>query len=104
MTQKHVELLLKAIAVPESLSPFLCDRIGAVVGFFHEYEYMDYADEDFIERDDLMWELKDMIRNNINPEAIYHELSFDDTQYAKEGMTRNEWVETILVPLALELK
>lgn len=37
MTQKHVELLLKAIAVPESYSEFLCDRIGFISGKYSDY-------------------------------------------------------------------
>lgn len=98
MTQKHVELLLKAIAVPESCSIYLCDRIAAIVGFHYDYEFIIHKDDEFAGKDKLMWELRDMIKANIN-----YEFSFDGTQYAKEGMTRNEWVETILVPLALEL-
>ena len=93
MTQKHVELLLKAIAVPESYSQFLCDRIGFVSG-----KYKDYSEliQDGFE--DTQEALCTMIRENIE-----HEFSFEDSWYAREGMTREEWVETILIPLALAL-
>ena len=93
MTQKHVELLLKAIAVPESYSEFLCDRIGFISGRYPDYP--EYIDRNYFF---LGNELCNMIRENIN-----HDFSFDRTQYAQEGMTREEWVETILVPLAREL-
>lgn len=95
MTQKHVELLYKALAVPESCSIYLCDRIRFVTGY-----YPDEIDQECIEEDCCQEgeDLVQMIRENID-----HEFSFDDTQYAKDGMTRTEWVETILVPLALKL-
>ncbi len=96
MTQKHVDLLLKAIAVPESCSIYLCDRLDDVVGY--QPMFSKHVDEEFKGKLSLLAELKVMIRKNIN-----YEFSFDDTPYAKDGMTREEWVETILVPLALEL-
>jgi hypothetical protein len=99
MSQKHVELLMKAIEVPESLSVYLCDRIGAVVGYYHEYEYIVYKDKEFGGKDDLFWSLRDMITKNIKGK-----FSFDETPYAKEGMTREQWAKEILAPLALELK
>lgn len=96
MSEKHVELLYKALAVPESCSIYLCDRIRFVTGY-----YPDEIDQEYIEEgccpegEDLV----QMIRENID-----HEFSFDNSFYARDGMTRTEWVETILVPLALELK
>lgn len=93
MTQKHVDLLLKAISVPESYSEFLCDRIGFVSGKYRDYSEL--IQEGF---EDYQVALCAMIRENIE-----HEFSFEDSWYAREGMIREEWVETILVPLALEL-
>ena len=97
MTQKHVNLLLKAIAVPESCSEFLCDRIGFVTGYYNSYPKLVERDFYYITHS-YGKDLCDLIKTNIN-----HEFSFDNTQYAKDGMTRKEWVETILVPLALAL-
>ena len=97
MTQKHVELLLKAIAVPESYSEFLCDRIGFVSGKYKDYPEL-IEDEYHYCKTGHCVDLTMMIRENIN-----YEFSFDLTQYAIDGMSREEWVETILVPLALEL-
>lgn len=94
MTQKHVELLLTAIAVPESYSEFLCDRIGFVSGKYKDYSKL--IQEGF---EDTHEALCAMIRENIE-----HEFSFEDSYYARKGMTREEWVETILVPLALKLE
>ena len=96
MTQKHVDLLLKAIAVPETCSPYLCDRLEDVVGY--QPMFSKHVDEEVKGELNLMFDLKRLIKENIN-----HKFSFDDTQMARDGMTREEWVETILVPLALEL-
>ncbi len=93
MTQKHVDLLLKAIAVPQYYSEFLCDRIGFVSGKYKDYSEL--IQEGF---EDTEESLCRMVRENID-----HEFSFDLTQMARDGMTREEWVETILVPLALAL-
>lgn len=96
MTQKHVDLLLKALAVPESCSIYLCDRIRLVTGYHPDEEYSECIEEGYYsEGEDLV----QMIRENID-----NEFSFDDSFYARDGMTRTEWVETILVPLASELK
>lgn len=94
MTQKHIELLLKAIAVPESYSEFLCDRIGFVSG-----KYKDYSELIQDGFGDTQEALCAMIRENIE-----HEFSFEDSWYAREGMTREQWVKEILVPIALGLK
>lgn len=96
MTQKHVDLLLKAIAVPDHESEYLCDRLGYVVGFYNYFP--EYIDDEFLGKFSLRGDLVEMIRKN-----LFYAFSFDDTQYAKEGMTREEWVTTILVPLALAL-
>lgn len=93
MTQKHVDLLLKALAVPESCSIYLCDRIRFVTGYYDDYP--DYVEEEYFSEGDG---LVQMIRENID-----HEFSFDESFYAREGMARTEWAETILVPLALQL-
>ena len=97
MTQKHVELLLKAIAVPESCSEFLCDRIGFISGKYKDYPEL-IEDEYHYCTTEYCQDLCTMIRRNID-----HEFSFDLTQMARDGMSREEWVETILVPLALAL-
>ena len=97
MTQKHVDLLLKAIAVPEHYSIYLCDRISFTTGNFKDYEKLIDSDFDY-QKFNHGEDLCELIKENIN-----YKFSFDDTQYAKDGMTREEWVETILVPLALQL-
>ena len=98
MTQKHVDLLLKAIAVPESCSPYLCDRIGFVTGYYNSYPKLVERDFHYISHS-YGKDLCDLIKTNIN-----HEFSFDETQMARDGMTREQWVKEILVPIALELK
>lgn len=96
MTQKHVNLLLKALAVPESCSIYLCDRIRFVTGYYPDEIDQEYIEEECCpEGEDLV----QMIRENID-----NEFSFDASFYARDGMTRAEWVETILVPLALKLE
>lgn len=98
MSEKHVDLLLKAIAVPESCSIYLCDRIRFVTEDLKDFP--EYVDPNFFcKLSQHGEELRDLINRNIN-----YQFSFDDTQMARKGMTREEWVETILVPLALELK
>ena len=97
MTQKHVDLLLKAIAIPESCSEFLCNRIGFVSGRWDDYPK--YVDPDYYYK---LYNYGEDLCNLIKHDIEY-KFSFDDTQYAKDGMTREEWVETILVPLALQL-
>jgi hypothetical protein len=99
MSQNHVDLLMKAAEVPESLSVYLCDRIGAVVGYYHESEYIAHKDKEFGGKNDLMWSLRDMITKNIKGK-----FSFDETPYAKEGMTREQWTKEVLAPLALALE
>jgi hypothetical protein len=95
MTQKHVDLLLKALAVPEEeSSTYLCDRIGFVSGRYKDYP--EFIQDGF---EDVQETLCTMIRQNID-----HEFSFDDSFYAREGMTREQWVKEILVPIALKLK
>ena len=97
MTQKHVDLLLKAIAVPEHYSPYLCDRIRFITGDFNDYKKLLDRKLD-CRLFNHGYDLCALIKTNIN-----YEFSFDDTQYAEDGMTREEWVETILAPLALAL-
>lgn len=97
MSEKHVDLLLKAIAVPESYSEFLCDRISFISGRFEDYPEL-IEDEYHYCTTGYCQDLRHMLRQNID-----HEFSFDETQMARDGMTREEWVETILVPLALQL-
>lgn len=98
MTQKHVELLLKAIAVPESCSEFLCDRIGFISGRWKDYPEL-VEDEYYYLTHNYEKDLCNLIKENIN-----YKFSFDSTQYAEDGMTREQWVKEILVPIALELK
>lgn len=97
MSEKHVDLLLKAIAVPESCSIYLCDRIRFVTGDLNDFP--EYTEQDFHNiYHSYGKDLCNLIKENIN-----YKFSFDDTQYARDGMTREEWVETILVPLAIAL-
>jgi len=96
MTQKHVDLLLKAIAVPESCSEFLCDRIGFISGRWKDYPEL-AEDEYYYLTHNYEKDLCKLIKENIN-----YKFSFDDSPYSLR-MTRKEWVETILVPLALAL-
>ena len=97
MTQKHVDLLLKAIAVPESYSEFLCDRISFIAGRWDEYPELVEGEYYYLTHN-YEKDLCNLIKANID-----YKFSFDSTQYAKDGMTREEWVETILAPLALAL-
>ncbi len=99
MSQRHVDLLMKAVEVPESWSEYLCDRIGAVVGYYNDYTCLMYKDKEFGGKDNLMWNLRDMITKNIKGK-----FSFDETPYAKEGMTREQWAREVLAPLALEIE
>jgi len=90
MTQRHVEIFNEALE--SDISKYICDRINCLD--IDDYEVADQC-INLIE----MW-LDD---NNGYTDDPYIRYSFDYTQYAKNGMTRKEWVETILVPLALAL-
>ena len=97
MTQKHVDLLIDALYC-NSDSKYICDRINFVTEYNSDY-YLDYSVESSVRKLVTDW-LED---NGGYIEQEYLKYSFDFTQHAKDGMTREEWVETILTPLALQL-
>lgn len=98
MTQKHVDLLKKAMAVPTSYSEFLCDRIGYVTGYYDDYTEL-YAEEFDVVAFPYGDDLKNLIKEDLGCSAF----GFENSTYYEEGMTREEWVETILIPLAINL-
>lgn len=89
MTQKHVDLF-KEVLESDS-SPYICDRINFIDGTEIGEQCINLIE---------MW-LDD---NGGYTDDPYIRYSFDYTPLAQEGMTRAEWVETILVPLALGLE
>lgn len=97
MTQAHVDLLIDALYC-DSDSKYICDRINFVTEYNSDY-YLDCEVEASVRELINKW----LEENGGYIEQEYLKFSFDFTQYAKDGMTREEWVETILVPLALKL-
>ncbi len=105
MSQKHVDLLMEAVAL-NTRDQYLCNRIGYITGHFGIFpEY----NEKYNEYDYQV--LTQAIQKNIN-ENLDAELSVEDseeytyesTTFYEQGMTRKEWAETILAPLALALE
>lgn len=91
MTQYHADLLAEAVNSNYN-SRYICDKLN----FVTDYEGGCDSVIDLINK----W-LKE--NGGYHPDDGYVKYSFDYTQYAKDGMTREEWVETILAPLALAL-
>lgn len=95
MAKKHVDLLIRALNTSNSYSEFLCDKIGYITGYYKDSpELID--DTIGIDTGE---ELKALIRKDIG----YSTFGFEDSIYAEQGMTREEWVKTILIPLAEKL-
>lgn len=105
MSKKHVELLMEAVALNTD-DRYLCNRIGYVCGVYlvRDLQSEMYSEDDYKT-------LTQVIQKNIN-ENLVDELSVEDseeytyesTTFYEQGMTRKEWAETFLAPLALELE
>lgn len=108
MSQKHVELLMEAINIPESESEFLCDRIRFITGFFRG-DYDEYRNNTYtIKHGDA---LVRMIQDWLDDNGGYDDnldswvgYSFEITPLYQEGCTREQWVKEVLAPLALEIE
>ena len=104
MSNKHVELLMEAVALNTD-DRYLCNRIGYICGryFVQDLRNTRYNKDDFKV-------LTSAIQKNIDEnlveglDADYEDYTFGDTTFYEQGMTRKEWAETILAPLALELE
>jgi len=95
MSQKHVDLLMNSLKVEDELSKYLCDKI--------HFTCVDTRKT----RVDLLEIINKWLEKNggYDPTCEYVKYSFEYTPlFNEEGMTREEWAETILAPLALELE
>jgi hypothetical protein len=110
MTQKHVELLMKAVNISYTKSEFLCDRIRFITGFFNCGMYDKYLDSSFTVKqgEALVRMIQKWLDNNGGYDSdveSFVKYSFEFTPlYNEQGITRKEWAETILAPLALEIE
>jgi len=94
MSKKHVELLMSSLKVSDDHSKYLCDKI--------QFTCVDTRKT----RDELLDLIANWLEGNggYYPNEEFVKYSFEFTPlYTEEGMTRKEWAETILSPLALEL-
>jgi hypothetical protein len=104
MSQKHVDLLMEAVAL-EDYDRYLCNRIGCITGHFGIFpEYNEnYNEEDY-------QILTQSIQKNINEnlgECFLDEgedQTYESTTFYEQGMTREQWAKEILAPLALEIE
>lgn len=98
MTQQHKDLLLKAAALKDNVAGYLlCQKIDYVMSaaiYTGEFHYM------------CGRELKHLIYNFIrdNMDERNTGIHFTNTKQARKGMTRKQWAEELLAPLALQLK
>ncbi len=103
MTQKHVDLLMEAVNVNEEYK-YLCNRIGYITGWYY-YPLLrntKYNEDDYIV---LTEAIKRNIMSNLSDGSDKaEEHTYISTTFYEQGMTRKEWAETILAPLALEIE
>lgn len=98
MTQQHKDLLLKAVALKDNVAgALLCQKIDSIMAaavYTGEFHYMRGR------------ELKHLIYNFIrdNMDEKNTGIHFTNTKQARKGMTRKQWAEELLAPLALQLK
>ena len=92
MAKEHVDLLLQALEC-EYHSKYICDRVR-----FGVYSGNGVADE-------VVTLIQKWLENNggYDEDDEYVKYSFDYTDLYDQGMTREEWVKTILIPLAEKL-
>lgn len=97
MTQQHKELLLKAAALKDNIAgELLCQKIDHVMStaiYTGEFHYM------------CGRELKQLIYYFIrdNMDEKNSGIHFTNTKQARKGMTRKQWAEQLLAPLALQI-
>lgn len=94
MSQRHMDLLMEAVSFMNENNNYLCNCLSLVT-----------KDVD----DSTCQDLKQLIMNNINTnlkedeEVDYVGQVFESSVFHARGMSRKEWANTILAPLALEL-
>lgn len=104
MTQKHVDLLMEAVNL-EHEDYFLCNRIEFITGIYLTHPNL--IDNSYTKEEGGA--LTSMIQKNIDSNFFSSEFkagcgnTYSTTTFSQAGMTRKEWAETILAPLALEL-
>lgn len=96
MAQKHVDFLVEAAALDDDkISWYVCDKLGHLANENGMYYIMA----------DLKHMIEQWLLNNggYRVNCRYLPYSFDYTPISKEGVSRAEWVESTLIPLALQL-
>lgn len=108
MTQRHVDLLMKAVNLKEYdqylCDQYLCNRIGYITGYYTVRELRDYKYNEIDFR-----KCTDVIAQNIRENSVpingdEDAETFYATIFYEQGMTRKEWAETILAPLFLAIE
>lgn len=97
MSQRHVDLLMEAVNRRNQDDEFICISLDNIVSV---------SDTEFC---NTFVDLKRLIMSNINSnlkegEEVDNNIQvFDSTTFYVQGMSRKEWAEIILAPLALQL-
>jgi len=109
MSQRHVNLLMEAVNIPESESEFLCDRIRFITGFFRCASYDEYRNKTYTIKhgDALVRVIQDWLDDNGGYDDNLDSwvgYSFEITPLYEVGCTREQWAKEILAPLALALE
>ena len=107
MSQRHVDLLMEAVNIDIYSTEYLCNKIriicaerGTISSMYDPFHNPNYNMNDY----EVMTK---MIQNNIDSNLDYEDEdvnTFYNTTFYEEGMSRKEWAETILAPLALKLE
>ena len=101
MTQKHVDLLMKAANLVDNFDGYLCNRIeyitcdGLCKNFHYDPTYSP-TDGEVVEEVIMDWLYKNCPTPYEDAEPTFY-----DTKEYREGMTRLVWAETLLSPLVL---
>jgi hypothetical protein len=106
MSQKHVELLMEAVALKGTRDYFLCNRIGYITGYFGSRNPLlrntKYNEDDYLVLTRLL--AKSIEDNEVYCTEDSGACTYESTTFYEQGMTRGQWAETVLAPLALEIE
>jgi hypothetical protein len=103
MSQKHVNLLMEAVALNTD-DKYLCNRIGYITGwfFYPALRNTKYGEDDYVALTEVI-QLNIMSNLSSNYDEFCGEQTYESTTFYEQEMTREQWAKEILAPLALEL-